>query len=76
MHLPLLCLYASAVRKNVLQEQSQGSKETKASDKRKPGGIPLVGHTRWGSRGKTVGAFLDHFNAAHSGLIEIQLGTS
>lgn len=32
--------------------------------------------THWGSRGKTVGAFLDHFNAAHSALIEIESQTS
>lgn len=63
---------ASAVRKNMLQEQPQGSKDTQASDKRKTRGIPLMSDTRCGSRGKTVGAFLDHFNAAHSALIENQ----
>ncbi|CAK6981488.1 kDa repressor of the inhibitor of the protein kinase [Scomber scombrus] len=45
---------ASAPKKNMLQEQvlqEQGGEGTR-------GGIPLMSDTRWGSRIKTVGAFL------------------
>lgn len=48
---------ASAVRKDMLKEQPQGSQEKKSSDQKKIGGIPLMSVTRWGSRGKTVGTF-------------------
>ncbi|KAL3060810.1 hypothetical protein OYC64_015201 [Pagothenia borchgrevinki] len=68
---------ASAVRKHMLQEEPKGSKETqKESVKRKTGGIPLMSDTRWGSRGKTVGAFLDHFKSAHSALTYLESRTS
>ncbi|KAI4819444.1 hypothetical protein KUCAC02_004690 [Chaenocephalus aceratus] len=50
--------------------------ETHVSVKRKTGGIPLMSDTRWGSRGKTVGAFLDHFKSAHSALTDLESRTS
>lgn len=67
---------ASAVRKDILQEDPQENEETQASKKRKIGGIPLMSDTRWGSRGKTVGAFIEHFKAAHSALTDMESGTS
>ncbi|KAK1889542.1 52 kDa repressor of the inhibitor of the protein kinase [Dissostichus eleginoides] len=50
--------------------------ETHSSVKRKTAGIPLMSDTRWGSRGKTVGAFLDHFKSAHSALTDLESRTS
>ncbi|KAF3844226.1 hypothetical protein F7725_013567 [Dissostichus mawsoni] len=50
--------------------------ETLSSVERKTGGIPLMSDTRWGSRGKTVGAFLDHFKSAHSALTDLESRTS
>ena len=67
---------ASAVRKHMLQQEPKGSKETHSSVKRKTGSIPLMSDTCWGSRGKTVGAFLDHFKSAHSALTDMESGTS
>ncbi|KAF3854361.1 hypothetical protein F7725_022416 [Dissostichus mawsoni] len=67
---------ASAVRKHMLQEEPKRSMETHSSVKRKTGGIPLMSDSRWGSRGKTVGAFLDHFKSAHSALTDLESRTS
>ena len=60
----------------MLQEDPQENEETRASKKRKIGGIPLMSETCWGSRGKTVWAFIEHFKAAHSALTHIESGTS
>ncbi|KAL0163567.1 hypothetical protein M9458_039320, partial [Cirrhinus mrigala] len=62
--------------KNTLGEEPQGSTETQASDKRQRRGITLMSDTRWGSKGKTAGAFLDPFNAARSEITERESGTS
>lgn len=58
---------ASATKKNmlqdhVLQEQGEGAR----------GGIPLMSDTRWGSRIKTVGAFLSKLHPIYSALQKIE----
>lgn len=70
----------SAIRKNMLQIQAVSAEGSKVSDgdnvEKQTRSIPQMSDTRWGSRGKTVGAFVENLGAVHSALQEIKSGTS